>query len=476
MNINNIDSDVGMSELDKQMNYMCKIKNYLSSLENTTGRKQKYFVFTTGCQMNAHDSEKLAGMLEFMGYVHSEDEESADFVIYNTCCIRENAEDKIYGRLGRLKHYKKINNKMKIAVCGCMTQQDTAIEKLKKSYRFVDIVFGTFNLYKLPELLYTSINTKGTIFDIWKEERETIEDLPILYKSKFQASVNIMYGCDNFCTYCIVPYVRGRERSREKQDILNEIKKLADNGVKEIVLLGQNVNSYGKTAKNPASFPNLLRDINNINGIERIRFMTSHPKDLSDDLIYAMRDCEKVCNYLHLPFQSGSNKILEKMNRRYTKEKYIELTDKIKSEIPDILLSTDIIVGFPGETEDDFLDTLDVVDKVGFSTAFTFIYSKRTGTPAATMDNQIEEKIVKDRFNRLLEHVNSKVHEIHSSFVGKILNVLVDDFSQQNESIVSGRSENNCLIHFNGDKSLMGQIVPVKITENKTFYLIGERI
>ena len=476
MNIDKINTETEANKFSKQTEYMEKIKRYLSDFEQDTGRKQTYFVFTTGCQMNAHDSEKIAGMLEEMGFLRSLTEEDADFVIYNTCCIRENAEVKIYGRLGRLKHFKKTNKNMKIALCGCMTQQDVVIEKLRKSYKYVDIVFGTFNLYKLPELLYTNLETNETVFDIWKEEKGIVENIPTILEYPFKASVNISYGCDNFCSYCIVPYVRGRERSRKKEDILNEIKCLAASGIKEIVLLGQNVNSYGKNLNPPVSFAQLLREINELDGIERIRFMTSHPKDLSDELILAMKECSKVCNYLHLPFQAGSNAILEKMNRKYTKEKYLELINKIRSQIPDILLSTDKMVGFPGETEDDFLDTLDVVNTVGFSTAFTFIYSKRTGTPAAVMDNQIDEKTVKDRFNRLVDAVNKKIYEIHSGFVGKTLNILVEDVSKQDENIVSGRSENNCLVHFPGNKDIIGQTVPVKITGNKTFYLIGERI
>lgn len=470
----NLESTKKQDELEKQKEYIQKIKEYLIAKEQQTGRKQSYFVFTTGCQMNAHDSEKIAGMLESMGFIESDIEEHADFVIYNTCCIRENAEEKIYGRLGRLKYYKGRNRDLKIALCGCMTQQDIVIEKLKQSYKYVDIVFGTFNLYKLPELLYTSLHTKGTLFDIWKEEKEIVEDLPTLHKNAFTASVNIMYGCNNFCSYCIVPYVRGRERSRNPQDILIEIESLVKNGIKEILLLGQNVNSYGKNLDIPISFAQLLKQINEIEGLERIRFMTSHPKDLSDELIEAMKNCNKVCNYLHLPVQSGSSKILKRMNRRYTKEDYLYLVDKIKKEIPDIFISTDIIVGFPGETEEDFQETLEVIRKVKYSTAFTFIYSKRTGTPAAIMDEQIPEEVVKDRFDRLLDVLNPIVHEVHESQVGKTASVLVEGTSKE-DSILTGRTENNTLVHFKGTQDLIGKIVPVKIKENKTFYLIGER-
>ena len=400
---------------------------------------------------------------------------AADFIIYNTCCVRENAEEKVFGKLGVLKHIKKLKPDVIIALCGCMMQEDFVIEKIRKSYRYTDIIFGTFNFHKLPELLLTRIETGQQVIDIWKEHTDIVEDTDYVREFPYKASVNIMYGCNNFCTYCIVPYVRGRERSREKEDILNEIRLLAKDGVKEITLLGQNVNSYGKTLNPPVSFAQLLREANEIEGIERIRFMTSHPKDLSDELIYAMRDCDKVCNYLHLPFQAGSDRILEKMNRRYTKEKYLNLINKIKAEIPDIMISTDIIVGFPQETEEDFQETLDVVRKAGFSTAFTFIYSKRIGTPAAVMEGQVDEKTAHDRFDRLLDVLNEGIHRIHQDKIGKTYNVLVEKESSQT-GVVTGRSTDNTLIHFNGSTDLIGKTVPVKILENKTFYLIGERI
>ncbi len=463
-------------ELKMQKEAMEKIKAINDRYTAETGRKKKYFIFTTGCQMNAHDSEKLSYMLTDMGYEYTDNETEADFILYNTCCIRENAEEKVYGRLGYLKHYKEKNPDIKIAMCGCMMQQESVLKKIRKSYRNVDIVFGTFNIYKLPTLMLTNMETGDTIYDIWQEHGEIMEDFRSIRKIPFKASVNIMYGCNNFCSYCIVPYVRGRERSREAEDILNEIRDLAKEGVKEIMLLGQNVNSYGKTLENPVSFAELLRMINEIEGIERIRFMTSHPKDLSDELIAAMRDCDKVCNYLHLPVQSGSTAILDKMNRRYTKEKYLELVAKIKKEIPDILISTDIIVGFPGETEEDFEETLDVVDKVGYSTAFTFLYSKRTGTPAAVMENQIDEEVAKERFNRLLEHVNAGVEKVSESLVGTIENVLVEEINRQDPKMLTGRTERNSLVHFEGGEELIGQVIPVKIIQNKIFYLIGERM
>lgn len=470
MHTNN--NNTALVELQKQQQYMTKVRDFLHvSQQNPT-----YFILTTGCQMNAHDSEKLAGMLESMGYSPSQSEESADFVIYNTCCIRENAEEKVYGRLGRLKYYKSKNKNMKIALCGCMTQQDIVLQKLRSSYKYVDIVFGTFNLYKLPELLYRSLHQSGTIFDIWKTEGEIIEDIPTLYKSKYQASVNIMFGCENFCSYCIVPYVRGKERSRLPKDIINEVQKLVQNGVKEIMFLGQNVNSYGKNLQNPISFAQLLHQLNEIEGLERIRFMTSHPKDLSDELIETIRDCKKVCNYIHLPIQSGSTEILKRMNRRYTKQNYLDLVKKLRAAVPDITISTDIIVGFPGETEEDFQQTLEVVREVEYCTAFTFIYSKRSGTPAAVMENQVPEDVVKDRFNRLLEVLNPIVEQVHRRQIGTTVDVLVEEVSKQNSAILTGRAENNTLVHFEGKKDLIGSIVPVKIVNSKTFYVIGERI
>lgn len=464
------------TENQRQNEYIKKIRMRNETLQKETGKGLTFYNFVMGCQMNAHDSEKLSGMLTEMGYVETKEEKEADFIIYNTCCVRENAELKVYGKLGWLKHYKETRPDVIIALCGCMMQQDVVIQTIKKSHKHVDIVFGTFNLYKLPELIWTRLTTGETVFDIWQEQKEIIEDLPSIRQYPYKASVNIMYGCNNFCSYCIVPYVRGRERSREAADILSEIKGLIADGVKEVTLLGQNVNSYGKNLTPPVSFAALLRKVDQIDGLERIRFMTSHPKDISDELIQALAECKKTGKYLHLPFQSGSTAILEKMNRRYTKERYLQIIEKVKKAVPDIHISTDIIVGFPGETEEDFQDTLDVVKKVKFSTAFTFIYSKRTGTPAAVMENQIPEDIIKDRFNRLLDVLNPLIHELNSQQVGNTFNVLVEETSKHDEALLSGRSENNTLIHFKGTPDLIGQIVPVKIIENKTFYLIGERV
>ncbi len=435
---------------------------------------KKFYIGTFGCQMNVRDSETLHGILSDMGFVETKDEKDSDIIVYNTCCVRENAENKVFGNLGILKNMKKYKPDLKIILCGCMMQQDSIIEKIKSTYRHVDVIFGTFNIQRLPELLYSNYETNEMIIDVWQEHSEIVEDLPVIREKKFKASVNIMFGCNNFCTYCIVPYVRGRERSREKADIIEEIKSLVSDGVKEILLLGQNVNSYGNTLSEETRFSELLRDINEIDGLERIRFITSHPKDLSDDLILAMKECNKVCAHLHLPFQSGSTEILNKMNRRYSKEHYVNLVENIREAIPDIGISTDIIVGFPGESDEDFEDTLDVVRKCKFNSAFTFIYSKRTGTPAAKMDCQIPDDIVKSRFNKLLETVNPIIYDINHSFIGKTVKVLAEDKGSNN--MVSGRTEQNTLVHFEAPESIIGNIVDIKINGNKTFYLTGELI
>ena len=468
-------NNVSAEELKRQQEFMGKIKEIVKQKSEEIGRPLRCCIQTFGCQMNAHDSEKLLGMLEEMGYEETHEEKEADFIIYNTCCVRENAENKVYGNLGYLKHQKKENPNMKIALCGCMMQQDVVLQTIRQKYKHVDIVFGTFNLYKLAELMYTNIETNSPVFDIWKEHGEIVEDLPTIRHFKYKASVNIMFGCNNFCSYCIVPYVRGRERSRCSFEIINEIKALANDGVKEITLLGQNVNSYGKGLEENITFADLLRKVNEIDGIERIRFMTSHPKDLSDDLIYAMRDCDKVCNHIHLPFQAGNNEILRRMNRKYTKEHYLNLVEKIRKEIPDIALTTDIIVGFPGETAEDVDDTIDVIKKAKFNGAFTFIYSKRTGTPAATMDNQVEEKDAKSNFNRVLDALNPIIYDLNCAKVGNTYKVMADDVSANDPSYITGRLEDNSLVHFKGDKSMIGKIFDVKIIDCKTFYLIGEK-
>ena len=470
--------NISSNEIDKketliQYEYIDRLKDIIEKKSKSLNRVLTYNVTTFGCQMNARDSEKLRGILDEIGYVRTEGE-VADFVIYNTCTVRENANNKVYGRLGYLNSLKKKNPHMIIALCGCMMQEEVVINKIKESYSFVDLIFGTHNIFKFPELLFNTLNSDDMIIDIWKDTSRIVEKLPTSRKYPFKSGVNIMFGCNNFCSYCIVPYVRGRERSRQSDDIICEIIKLVDDGVKEVMLLGQNVNSYGKGLEEDINFAKLLRRVNDIDGLERIRFMTSHPKDLSDELIDAMADCHKVCSHLHLPLQSGSSNILSKMNRHYTKEDYLLLVDKIRSKMPDIALTTDIIVGFPGEREEDFLETMDVVKKVGFDSAFTFIYSKRTGTPAATMDNQVPEDIIKDRFDRLLLEVQAIGRSKADTYTGSIQSVLVENVNSQDSTLVSGRMSNNSIVHFPGDEDLIGSIVDVKLTECKGFYYIGE--
>ena len=409
-----------LTEAERQYYYMEQCHQWVKEQEEKLGRPLTASVITFGCQMNARDSEKLTGILEKIGYTMV-DSEKADFVIYNTCTVRENANLRVYGRLGQMKQVKKKNPSMLIALCGCMMQEPEVVEKLKKSYRHVDLIFGTHNIFKFAELIYRRITENTMVIDIWKDTDQIVEDLPNDRKYPFKTGINIMFGCNNFCSYCIVPYVRGRERSRLPEDIIKEIENAVADGVVEIMLLGQNVNSYGKNLENPISFAELLRRICKIDGLLRVRFMTSHPKDLSDELIQVMSEEPKICSHLHLPLQSGSTRILTKMNRKYSKEDYLLLVDKLRKACPDISLTTDIIVGFPGETEEDFQETLDVVEKVGYDSAYTFIYSKRTGTPAAVMEDQVPEDVVKDRFNRLLDRVQTiaaKVCSRHENTVG----------------------------------------------------------
>ena len=460
-------------ETSLQYEYIEKAKGYVAALTNELGRKPTFCVQTFGCQMNARDSEKLVGILELVGYEPIEDEH-ADFVIYNTCTVRENANNKVYGRLGYLSSYKKKNPHMMIALCGCMMQEPTVVEKIRKSYRFVNLIFGTHNIYKFAELLCRTFESQSMIVDIWKDSDEFVEDLPIKRKFPFKSGVNILFGCNNFCSYCIVPYVRGRERSRKPEDIIREIKNLVADGVCEVMLLGQNVNSYGKNLEEPMTFAQLLREINKIEGLKRIRFMTSHPKDLSDELIYAMRDCEKVCKHMHLPLQSGSSRILQVMNRHYNKEQYLELVGKLKQEIPDVAITTDIIVGFPGETEEDFLETVDVVRQVEYDSAFTFIYSKRTGTPAAAMENQCDEEEVKKNFDMLLKEVGQISTKKAKALEGKVVSVLAEEVNGQDDSLITGRLENSSVVHFPGTPDMIGNIYSVHLKECKGFYYIGE--
>ncbi|GAB6087864.1 tRNA (N6-isopentenyl adenosine(37)-C2)-methylthiotransferase MiaB [Alkaliphilus crotonatoxidans] len=438
--------------------------------------KKKYIIVTYGCQMNEHDSEKLAGMLQNMGYEATDDKAEADLIIFNTCCVRENAELKVYGNLGALKNLKKSRPELIIAICGCMMQQPQVVEEIKNKYRHVDLVFGTHNLHKFPELLVNTMHSENMLVDIWEQEGEIVEGVPVIRKYDIKTFVNIMFGCNNFCTYCIVPYTRGRERSRDMADIVAEVTDLAQHGTKEITLLGQNVNSYGKSLEGNVTFSDLLYELNKIEGIERIRFMTSHPKDLSQELIDAIAQCEKVCEHVHLPFQAGSNTILKAMNRSYTKEKYLDLVNRLKAKVPNVSLTTDIIVGFPGEKEEDFQHTLDIVETVGFDAAFTFLYSIRQGTPAAKLEDQVPDAIKHERFNRLVERVNAICGTINEGYLNKTVEVLVEGPSKTDPARLMGRTRQNKLVNFNGDESLIGKLVQVKITDPKTFSLNGELI
>ena len=460
-------------EPERQRYFIAKCREIIKERELEIGRKLTFYDQTFGCQMNFKDSEKLNGILEDIGYVKA-DTEKADFVYYNTCTVRENANVRVYGRLGALKNYKKKNPEMVIAMCGCMMQEPEEQEKVKTTFKFVDVVFGTHNIFKLAELLYECLSGRKRVFDVWEKTDQIIEDLPSDRKFGFKAGVNIMFGCNNFCSYCIVPYVRGRERSRKPEDIVAEVKKLASEGVVEVMLLGQNVNSYGKNLENPISFAKLLTMVEEVEGIERIRFMTSHPKDLSDELIEVMAHSKKICKHLHLPVQSGSSRILKLMNRKYTKEHYLELVDKIKKAVPDISLTTDIIVGFPGETEEDFQETLDVVRKVRYDSAFTFIYSKRTGTPPAVMEDQVSEAEVKDRFDRLLKEVQTISAQRCAIHEGTVQKALVECQNEHDPSLVTGRLSNNLLVHFPGDPSLIGRLVDVSLDDCKGFYYMGK--
>ncbi len=461
------------TEEEKQLYYIDKCREIIKQKENKLGRKLTACVVTFGCQMNFKDSEKLVGILTEMGYEETDDEH-ADLVLYNTCTVRENANFKIYGRLGYLSKIKENNPDMIVCLCGCMMQEKHVVEKLNKSYRFIDLIFGTHNIYNFAHLMYERLTEDHKVEEILDGTTKIVEDLPTKRKYSFKSGVNIMYGCNNFCSYCIVPYVRGRERSRKPEDIIKEIEQLVNEGVVEIMLLGQNVNSYGKTLDDPITFAELLKQITEIDGLKRIRFMTSHPKDLSDELIETMHSSEKICKQFHLPLQSGSDRILKEMNRHYTKDGYLELVEKLRKSVPDIGLSTDIIVGFPGETEEDFEETLDVIKKCRFDSVFTFIYSKRTGTPAAEMENQVDEGTVKNRFDRLLKVVNEISNEKVNEKLGETVEVLIEEKNERLNDYVSGRLSNNTVVHVPGDESLIGTLQKVKLNEAKGFYYMGE--
>ena len=437
---------------------------------------QRYYIDTWGCQMNEEDSEKISGVLKGIGYFRTEVKEEADIIIFNTCCVRENAELKVFGHIGALKALKKNNPNLIIVITGCMMQQKGMPDKVTKKFPHIDIIAGSFNSYKLPEYI-ERVKTEGnSIIEIWDKEKDIVEGLPVDRKSDVKAFVTIMYGCNNFCSYCIVPHVRGRERSREPENIVNEIKDLVSKGYKEITLLGQNVNSYGVGLEPEIDFADLLRKVNKIDGLERIRFMTSHPKDVSDRLIEAMAECEKVCEHGHFALQSGSTKVLEKMNRKYSREDYLNLVKKLRNAMPNVAITTDIIVGFPGETEEDFEETLTLVQEVEFDSAFTFIYSKREGTPAASHEEQVQEDAKHNRFNRLVKVINDSMAKKNKEYEGKIVEVLVEGPSKNDETKLMGRTRTTKLVNFDGKPEYIGKLVNVKITKANSFSLVGEVI
>mgnify|MGYP004596639971 CR=1 FL=1 len=461
-------------EIKEQKEYIEKVKKL------NLGKNLKYAILTMGCQLNENDSEKLSGMMEEMGYSKTDKLEDANLIVFNTCCVRENAEDRLFGKLGEVKKYKEAKGTI-IAIGGCMMQEKHIVKKLKQSYSFFDIVFGTHTLHKFPGDVYNVIQNRKRIEDIIDIDGEVIEGLPIKRDDSIKASVSIMNGCNNFCTYCIVPYVRGRERSRHAEDIIAEIKCLAKEGYKEITLLGQNVNSYMRVEREKNedvgpinSFAKLLREVNKIDGIERIRFISPHPKDFTDDVIEAIRDCDKVCKIIHLPLQSGSTEVLRKMNRKYTKEQYLDLVKKMREKIPGVEFSTDIIVGFPEETEEDFEDTLDVVSKVCFEQVFMFIYSRRVGTPADKMENQIPEDVKHTRFDRLKKLVESQIEANNKKYVGTMQKVLVEGKSKTNEKMLTGRTDTNKVVNFEAEEDKIGTMVNLKIVSEHMWYLRGE--
>ena len=478
------------------------IQNQLETIKKVKAlnndKELYYTILTMGCQLNENDSEKISGMATKMGYEYIDDLNKANLYIINTCCVRENAEEKLFGKLGEVKRLKEKNNLI-IAICGCMMQEKHIQEKIKKSYPYVDIIFGTHTLHKFPEDLYKALKEQKKVKDILDIDGEVYEGLPIKRDDKYHASVTIMYGCDNFCSYCIVPYVRGRERSRKPEDILNEIKDLTSEGYKEITLLGQNVNSYMKSEKTKEtkevkevkeneelkvkakneditridSFAKLLRAVNEIKGIEIIKFMSPHPKDFTDDVIDAIRDCKKISRIIHVPLQSGSTSILKKMNRKYTKEQYLELIDKIRKNVPNVSFSTDVIVGFPGETKADFEDTLDVVSKVNFEQVYMFIYSRRKGTLADKMENQIPEDIKHERFERLKKLFEKQVEENNKKYIGTTQKILVEGKSKNNDKLYTGRTNSNKVVVFEANEELIGQVVDVRIISEHKWYLKG---
>ncbi|MBE7047148.1 MAG: tRNA (N6-isopentenyl adenosine(37)-C2)-methylthiotransferase MiaB [Ruminococcaceae bacterium] len=461
---------VSKEEISRQKQFCQNIKLILEN------KKRPYYAFveTYGCAQNVNDGEKLQGMLLDMGYLLTEDKENADVIIYNTCAVRENAELKVFGNIGALKNLKRKNPDLIIGVCGCMIQQEHIVKKMKRSFPFVNLIFGTHALYRFPEILHNAFLGEKRVIDTEESDGRIAEEVPVYRDGSVCAGVSVMYGCNNFCTYCIVPYVRGRERSREVSNIIEEVKALSKSGVKEVTLLGQNVNSYGKDIEGGLDFADLLKEVAKVEGIERIRFMTSHPKDLSDKLIDTIATTPKVCKQLHLPIQCGSDNVLKSMNRKYTREEYLAKIKKVKEKIPGITLTTDIIVGFPTETNEDFEYTIDVLKEVRYDVIFSFIYSKRVGTPAAVMDDVITTEEKKRNFDRMLDVQNTISAEINKEYEGKVYPVLVEGVSKNNPKYLTGRTDGGKLVHFKGDESLKGQIINIKITTAHTWSLYGD--
>ncbi|NLY43854.1 MAG: tRNA (N6-isopentenyl adenosine(37)-C2)-methylthiotransferase MiaB [Clostridiaceae bacterium] len=461
-------------QIQKQKEIMARIRERMDIEKQRSGKDKLAFIQSYGCQQNENDAERLRGMLREMGYSFTNNKEEADLILYNTCCVRENAELRVFGNVGALKHLKARKPHLLIGVCGCMMQQEHIVKEIKTRYKHVDMVFGTHTLYKFPEILEKAMNESYTVIDIMNSDGYIIEDMPIYRVGRVKAWVSIMYGCNNFCSYCIVPYVRGRERSRNPEDILQEVRQLASEGYKEVTLLGQNVNSYGNDLEDNIDFADLLKMVNDIDGIHRIRFTTSHPKDISDKLIRTMSECKKVCEQLHLPFQAGSNRVLEKMNRKYTRERYLEIIRKVKEAIPNIALSSDVIVGFPGETNEDFEDTLDLVRKVEFDSLFTFIYSPRKGTPAEKMEDVLTPQEKQRNFQRLLDVQNEITLRKNQQYLGQEVEVLVEGVSKNEPDKFTGRTRTGKIVNFKGNEEMVGKLVYVKINEALMWSLSGE--
>ena len=459
-------------EHSRELYYIGKLRKLIRDRAEAAGRPLTACTVTFGCQMNARDSEKLVGTLLKAGFAPTESE-NADFVIFNTCTVRDNADQRTFGHLGRISHLKKKNPQMKVAICGCMMQEKSNVEKVLKSYPFVDLIFGTHNIYRFAQYLWEVYDTDRKVIQIWDKSDEIVENLPIERKYAYKSGVNIMFGCDNFCSYCIVPYVRGRERSRDPREILRECEELARDGVTEVMLLGQNVNSYGKGLEEPITFAQLLEEVCKVEGIRRVRFMTPHPKDFSDDVIRVIRDNPKVARHVHFPLQSGSDRILKKMNRRYTKEQFIERARRIREEIPDAAITTDIIVGFPGETAEDVEETIDVIKQVGFDNAYTFIYSPRRGTPAAKMPDQVPADVVKTGFDKVLSTVQQSARTRAAQLTGRVMEGLVEEINDQKEGYVTCRLSNNMIVHVPGDASMIGTYKKLLLEECKGFYYFG---